>query len=83
MLAFQRTFNVYRIPRSNPWPPQIDLTTLRETLIYMHDDMARVPGLEKLRDALALALEETEAAQAAAQAKVTNITKARFLPRFR
>jgi len=74
---------VYRIPRSNPWPPQIDLTTLRETLIYMHDDMARVPGLEKLRDALALALEETEAAQAAAQAKVTNITKARFLPRFR
>jgi len=49
----------------------------------MHDDMARVPGLEKLRDALALALEETEAAQAAAQAKVTNITKARFLPRFR
>ena len=74
---------MYRIPRSNPWPPQIDLATLRETLIYMHDDMARVPGLEKLRDALALALEETEAAQAAAQAKVTNITKARFLPRFR
>lgn len=72
---------MYRIPRSNPWPPQIDLTTLRETLIYMHGDMARVPGLEKLRDALAVALEEAEAAQAVAQTKVTNITRARFLPR--
>jgi hypothetical protein len=77
---------VYRIPRSNPWPPHIDLSTLRGTLIYMHDDMARAPGLEKLRDALALALKEAEAAEAVARAKAPpkskpQFTSARSLPR--
>ncbi len=72
---------MFRINRSNPWPPHIDLSTLRETLVYMHDDMTRVPGLEKLRDALALALKEAEAAETAARSKRVNITNARFLPR--
>ncbi|MGD9669534.1 MAG: hypothetical protein AB7U75_10820 [Hyphomicrobiaceae bacterium] len=72
---------MYHIPRSNPWPPHIDLSTLRETLLYMHDDMARAPGLEKLRDALALALKEAEAAEASARARSPNIINARFLPR--
>ncbi len=77
---------MFRISRSNPWPPHIDLSTLRETLIYMHDGMARAPGLEKLRDALALALKEAEAAEAVARAKAPKISKphftsARFLPR--
>lgn len=72
---------MYRIPRSNPWPPQIDLSTLRETLLYMHDDMARAPGLEKLRDALALALKEVDAAEAGAHQKPASIINARFLPR--
>ena len=71
---------MFRINRSKPWP-QIDLSTLRDTLIYMHDDMSRVPGLEKLRDALALALREAEAAETIARAKPVNITNARFLPR--
>ncbi len=73
---------MYRIPRSNPWPPQIDLSTLRETLHYMHDDMARAPGLEKLRDALACALKEAEAAEAGARSRPANIINARFLPRW-
>lgn len=72
---------MYRIPRSNPWPPQIDLATLRETLLYMHDDMARAPGLEKLRDALALALKEAETAETNARARPASIINARFLPR--
>jgi hypothetical protein len=77
---------VFRIPRSNPWPPHIDLSTLRETLICMHDNMARAPGLEKLRDALALTLKEAEAAEAVARAKAPptskpHFTSARFLPR--
>jgi hypothetical protein len=73
---------MYRIPRSNPWPPQIDLSTLRETLHYMHDDMAHAPGLEKLRDALAHALAEAKAAEANARARPANIINARFLPRW-
>lgn len=72
---------MFRIPRANPWPPQIDLSTLRETLLYMHDDMARAPGLERLRDALAIAVKEAEAAEALARSKVTSIVNARFLPR--
>jgi hypothetical protein len=52
----------------------------------MHDDMARAPGLEKLRDALALALKEAEAAEAVARAKAPpkskpQFTSARSLPR--
>jgi hypothetical protein len=48
--------------------------------------MARAPGLEKLRDALALTLKEAEAAEAVAQAKAPptskpHFTSARFLPR--
>lgn len=72
---------MFRIPRRHPWPPQIDLSTVRETLHYMHDDMARAPGMEKLRDALALAIKEADAAEQAATMKVTNILDARFLPR--
>lgn len=72
---------MYRIPRNDPWPPRLDLTTLRETLIYMHDDMSRAPGLEKLRDALALALKEAEAAETAARTGEVRIGAARFVPR--
>lgn len=73
---------MYRIPRSNPWPPQIDLSTLQETLHYMHDSLTHTPGLEKLRDALALAMKEAEEAQTSARSRPTNIINARFLPRW-
>lgn len=72
---------MYRIPRSKPWPPQIDLSTLRETLAYMHDDMARAPGLEKLRDALALAIKEAEAAEQGSPAAPFAALPVRFMPR--
>lgn len=73
---------MYRIPPSRPWPPHIDLSTLRETLLYMHDDMARAPGLERLRDALAAAIAETEAVEQGATAAPTVVPfSARFLPR--
>lgn len=74
---------MYRIPRSRPWPPQIDLGTLRETLAYMHDDMARAPGLEKLRDALAVAMKEAEAADRQTPPLVPGPLAARFLPRWK
>lgn len=72
---------MFRISRARPWPPQIDLTTVRETLAYMHDDMCRVAGLEKLRDALAVAIEEAAAAERAAPPPVRGEFAARFLPR--
>lgn len=74
-------FRVFHIPRSRPWPPQIDLATLRETLAYMHDDMCRVPGLEKLRDALGSAIKEAEAAERRQPPLVEGPLAAKFLPR--
>ncbi len=37
---------MFRISRTRPWPPTIDLSTVRETLMYMRDDARAVPGLE-------------------------------------
>ncbi|MCB1520844.1 MAG: hypothetical protein KDJ37_09755 [Hyphomicrobiaceae bacterium] len=72
---------MFRIPRSRPWPPEIDLATVRDTLGYMHDDAARVPGLEKLKSALAEAIREAEAAERRAPPLVKGPLAARFLPR--
>lgn len=52
---------MFRIPRDKPWPPAIDLVTVRDTLAYMQDDIARVPGLEKVADAITRTLEEIDA----------------------
>ncbi len=74
---------MFRIPRSKPWPPQVDLSTVRETLAYMHDDMCRVPGMEKLRDALGVAMREVDAAERRAPPLVEGPFAAKFLPRVR
>jgi hypothetical protein len=44
--------------------PLVDLGTLRETLAYIRDDLARVPGLERTAEIVASALAELEAAEA-------------------
>ncbi|MCB1513906.1 MAG: hypothetical protein KDJ18_03630 [Hyphomicrobiaceae bacterium] len=72
---------MFSFPGSDPKPIHLDLSTLRETLAYMHDDMCRTPGLEKLRDALALALKEAEAAEATTRPAKVRFSAARFLPR--
>lgn len=72
---------MFRIPRSNPWPPVLDLATVRETLHYIHDDMTRVPGLERVANALETALVEIEAAERNAKPPVIGPLAARFLPR--
>lgn len=73
---------MFRIQRSKPWPPAIDLGTVRDTLQYMHDDMHRVPGMEKVAAALEQALAEVDAAdKAAGPPSLEAIDFARFLPR--
>lgn len=69
---------MFRIPRQNPWPPVVDLTTVRDTLSYMKDDMERVPGLERVAAALKEALAEIERAKPPAAVPLTPIA-ARFL----
>lgn len=51
---------MFRIPRSRPWPPQIDLSTVRETLAYMQDDMERVPELKNVAAALRATVAEID-----------------------
>jgi hypothetical protein len=74
---------MFKISRDKPWPPSIDLTTVRQTVAYMQGDMARVPGLEKIAAALAEALAEIDAVQP--RRPVVNLqehlARARFMPR--
>jgi hypothetical protein len=44
--------------------PLVDLGTLKETLAYIRDDLARVPGLERSAEIVGSALAELEAAEA-------------------
>ena len=41
----------------------LDLSTVRELLAYMHDDLRRTPGLERAAAALDTALAEIERAE--------------------
>ncbi len=71
---------MFRIPRSHPWPPSLDLSTVRETLHYMRDDARRVPGLEDLAAALDQAIEAAETAEKSTKPVSYSPIAARFLP---
>lgn len=65
---------MFKIPRPHSWPPALDLTTVRDTLDYMREDVARIPGLERIAAALEDALVEIEVVEREQQ------QKARFIP---
>jgi hypothetical protein len=44
----------------------LDLSTVREMLAYMHDDLRRTPGLERAAAALDTAIAEVERAERSA-----------------
>lgn len=71
---------MFRISRHRPYPPTIDLSTVRETLVYMRDDARAVPGLEQVAASLDAAIGEVDAAEAKlAPVRLTPIAS-RFLP---
>lgn len=72
---------MFRIPRAHPWPPTLDLSTVRETLHYMRDDARRIPGLEGLADALDKAMAEAEQAERRSEPVTYSPIVARFLPK--
>lgn len=48
--------------RQKPNVPLVDLDTIRETLVYIRDDLQRAPGLDRAAERLTAALAEiTEA----------------------
>jgi hypothetical protein len=49
--------------QAKPGIPMVDFDTIRETLVYIRDDIQRVPGLEKAADRLTAALSELAAAE--------------------
>jgi hypothetical protein len=71
---------VFKIPRSRPWPPTLDLATVRETLHYMTDDMRRIPGLEKAAAALDTAIVEIKSAEAKSKPVSYETKFSKFLP---
>jgi hypothetical protein len=73
---------MFKISRAKPWPPSIDLTTVRQTVSYMHGDMARVAGLEKIVTALDAVIKEIDAVQCRPVVPLdAQLRRARFVPR--
>ena len=55
---------VYKINRENPWPPELDLATIRSTLRALEGDMRRIPQFIEVAEALTqtlAALDKVEA----------------------
>jgi hypothetical protein len=48
--------------RNNPHVPLVDLDTIRETLVFIRDDIQRVPGMERAAEGLSTVLAEIDAA---------------------
>jgi hypothetical protein len=61
--------------------PLVDLGTIRETLAYIRDDLARVPGLEGAAKLIASALDELSTAEHRRVPR--SILEARLRPRNR
>jgi hypothetical protein len=76
-----RSGHVREVQTSKARPCALDLSTVRETLAYVHDDMRRAPGLERAAAALAAALAEIELAERGATAPARRQGPARFLSR--
>jgi hypothetical protein len=49
--------------RQRTYVPLIDLETIREALVYIRDDIKRVPGYERAAEALTTALSEIAVAE--------------------
>lgn len=71
---------MFRISRNRPWPATLDLSTVRETLIYMRDDARLVPGLEDVAQALDQAVGKVDAAESRMKPVSYSPIAARFLP---
>lgn len=71
---------MFRISRHSPYPPSIDLATVRETLCYMRDDARAVAGLEGVAAALDAALREVDAAERTLKPVALSPFASRFLP---
>lgn len=71
---------MFRISRHRPWPPSIDLSTVRETLIYMRDDARAVPGLEHVAASLDAAINEVDTAEAKLKPVALSPIASRFMP---
>ena len=73
---------MFKIDRFRPWPPDIDLATVRGRLRYIEDDMRRVPQFAKIAAALEDAIREIDKAEAKNPVQIENgvVTHSRFVP---
>lgn len=72
---------MFKISRDQIWPPHIDLSTARETLRYIHDDMKHVPELKAVAAALEETMREMDKAEAASPRRIGRnvLTASRFM----
>ena len=58
----------------------LDLSTVREMLAYVHDDLRRAPGFERAAAALATAIAEIERVERGVPSSARWTAHTRFLP---
>ncbi len=66
--------------RRQPRHQGLDLPTVRDTVGYMHDDVVRTPGCERLAIAFGAVLREIDALERQRITASGNIVAARFVP---
>ncbi len=72
---------MFRNSRSHK-APQVDLETVRETILYMRDDLRGVPGMDAVTRSLSKAIHEIDAANRPQPSSQTSSpSTARFFPR--
>jgi len=73
---------VFKIDRSRPWPPDINLATVRGTLRHIEDDMRRVPQFASIAAALEAAISEIDKAEAKDPPQIETgvVTHSRLVP---
>lgn len=59
---------------------KIDLSSVRDTLLYMQSDAAGTPGMERLSETLAEAIAEINRIESVSPASEPQIISSRFLP---
>lgn len=72
---------MFDYPLRRPARPKVDLTSVRDTLLYLQSDAAQTPGMERLSEALAEAIAEINRIETLnPHSETREIMSSRFLP---
>lgn len=78
---FEVTRTVFKFSKLIPQRPQIDLETIRETLLYIESDCKGCEGLERVAAAIAQTIREIDQVSSSDKPRAkTEVVSATFMP---